>query len=491
MSDESPPDEQLGPDTEIEVGAAEPEQTDATVAAPVPDDIPDDMPEIVADDVPLPVATDVPVVAGRGIGPPRRRHRTWPQRLLLGLNCLVIVACFVGAGGLLLGRYYGNSLAKVELAAPPTTASGIVTPVTDESGATLVTVEATPNGSGPVETYPAADPAAKNFLITGADNNACIDASSPYAPAFGNRESMGERSDTVMIMRVDPATKRAAVLSFPRDLWVSLAGSNKKGRINEAYVRDNPQKLIDTLYANFGVGVDHFIQIDFCAFKTIVDGLGGVAVPFEFPARDKNTGLNVPTTGCFTFDGDHALAYVRSRKYQYQTPSGEWKTDGVSDLGRVSRQQDFLRRVLTAALDRGITDPGVARSLITAARENVVVDTGLTITRMLEFAGVLRDFEPGGIATYQIEAVGDKIGGASVLIPKIKGDNMQAILKIFRGEAPLAGAPEQVFDTTTTSSPGPSTTVPGATVTTVAPTATVPGPEENPKGVVPPKDVTC
>ena len=168
---------------------------------------------------------------------------------------------------------------------------------------------------------------------------------------------------------------------------MNIAGRGSKNRINTAYVRDDPGRLIETIFRNFGLWPDHFIQIDFCAFKTIVDGLGGVAVPFSFPARDVNTGLNVPEAGCFTFDGDHALAYVRSRKYQYMDESGKWKTDPVGDLGRVSRQQDFLRRVLSAALDRGVTDPAVARSLIEAAQDNVTVDRNLTVTRMLEFVG--------------------------------------------------------------------------------------------------------
>lgn len=466
--------------------------------------------------VPIEGAPGAPQVTVTATTRRHRRRRTWPQRLLLALNIIVVLACFAGAGALVVSRYYGNTLNRVALGevtdntfVTVTTTAGAGAP-----GVTLVTgtvdlgdePDDTEPG-GPPATFPDADPEAKNFLITGADNNACIDPDSPYAAAFGNREGMGERSDTIMIMRVDPSTKRAAVLSFPRDLWVDIAGRNSKSRINSAYVRNDPTRLIGTIYNNFGVWPDHFIQIDFCAFKTIVDGLGGVAVPFEYPARDVNTGLFVPDPGCFTFDGDHALAYVRSRKYQYMDDSGRWKTDPVSDLGRVSRQQDFLRRVLSAALDRGVTDPDVARSLIKAAQENVVVDRALTLNKMLEFVGVLRNFEPGGIATYQIEARGANVGGNSVLIPQIKGDNMQAILAIFRGEAPLAGAPAQVFETTTSpdTTTGPTTTVRGtgttgsassttSTTTTVAeqvPASTVPGPTENTFGIIPPKDVQC
>jgi LCP family protein required for cell wall assembly len=475
------------------------------MSLPVPP--PDPLPPVSSTDATVPA--EIPVVAK--VARRRHRRRTWPQRLLLGLNIVVILGCFGAAGGLVVSRYYGNTLNRVELADP--TASAQVSTTAPSNGSditlpvgTVVIDETTSTEAGaPTETLPEADPEAKNFLITGADNNACIDPNSPYAAAFGNRESMGERSDTIMIMRVDPSTKRAAVLSVPRDLWVTIAGRNSKNRINSAYVRDDPTRLLGTIYNNFGIEVDHFIQIDFCAFKTIVDGLGGVAVPFDYPARDRNTGLDVPTAGCFTFDGDHALAYVRSRKYQYQV-DGQWKTDGVSDLGRVSRQQDFLRRVLSAALDRGVTDPDVARSLIKAAQDNVVVDQGLTLSKMLEFVGVLRNFEPGGIATYQIEAEGANVGGNSVLLPRINGDNMQAILAIFKGEAELAGAPVQVFDTTTTAAPtttsttvasGPTTTTRGTSSTTSTtivdevPVSTVAGPEENVKGIVPPKNVEC
>ena len=330
----------------------------------------------------------------------------------------------------------------------------------------LRTTSATTTAAAPPATFPDADPEAKNFLITGADNGACIDPDSPYAAAFGDREGMGERSDTIMVLRVDPEADRVAVLSFPRDLYVDIAGSGSKSRINSAYRRDDPQRLIDTIYENFGVPIDHYIQVDFCAFKTLVDSVGGVAVPFEFLARDDNTGLNVTSTGCFTFDGEHALAYVRSRHYEYEDPpgSGNWQEDPSSDLGRISRQQDFIRRTLSSILDEGPLNPRVARGLIRAATEYVVTDRDLTAARMLEFAGVMNDVDPESILTYQIEASNRNVNGAAVLIPNTDGDNMQAILAMFRGETSLADAPTQVFDETTTAAPRGSTTTvtPGA-----------------------------
>ena len=366
---------------------------------------------------------------------------------------------------------------------------------------------AAPADTEPPSTFPPAEPDAKNFLITGADNNSCIDPSSPYYAAFGDRSNLGERSDTIMMWRVNPSTSQVAVLSFPRDLFVDIAGSSRKGRINEAYQRDNPQKLIDTIYQNFGINTDHFVQVDFCAFKTLVDAVGGVAVPFDTLVRDPNTGLNVTETGCFTFNGDHALAYVRSRKLQYLDENGEWKQDPTSDLGRISRQQDFLRRTVSKVLSKGVYNPDVAGGLIETLSEYVVTDPSLTVNRQLEFAGVLSGLDPTQITTYQITADPRTIQGNAVLVPSIGGDNMQAILAVFRGEATLGAAPVQVFDTTTVapaSTPTATTEVPAATVPPgtgpegpspddVATSTTLPTviADENVFGFVPDKNIAC
>ena len=221
-------------------------------------------------------------------------------------------------------------------------------PATTAATSTAPPATRRPRPRAPTATFPDADPEAQNFLITGADNGACIDPDSPYAGAFGDREGMGERSDTIMVLRVDPDADRVAVLSFPRDLYVDIAGSGSKSRINSAYRRDDPQRLIDTIFENFGIPIDHYIQVDFCAFKTLVDAVGGVAVPFEFPARDENTGLNVPTTGCFVFDGEHALAYVRSRHYEYEDPPGS----GELERGSVERPRSCVHDSRTSSAGR-------------------------------------------------------------------------------------------------------------------------------------------
>jgi LCP family protein required for cell wall assembly len=386
-------------------------------------------------------------------------HREAGHRRLIGAAAAAVLVV-AGIGAVVATRQgsSGDGAPSVSPAAPTDPSS---TP-SDSTGDRLGVV--TPLTSLPPTTPAPTAVEAENYLITGADNNACIDPDSPYAAAFGDRSNLGERSDTIMILRVDPSTRRAAVLSFPRDLWVEIAGTDRNGRINSAYVEDDPTQLIYTLMLNFGVPVDHFIQIDFCAFKTIIDAIGGVSVPFETPVRDTHTGLFVPQAGCFTFDGDHALAYVRSRHLQSYDTSGQWVEDPTSDLGRVSRQQDFIRRVLSSVIDRGLTDPAVAQAIISAVRDDVVVDSELTIAKMLDLAQVLRDIAPADITGYQIETTGATISGQAVLLPVPDSDASQSVLQIFRGEAPLTAA------------------------TAVSPT---PAPAGNPVGVVPPAAADC
>ena len=143
-------------------------------------------------------------------------------------------------------------------------------------------------------------------------------------------------------------------------------------------------------------------------------------------------------------------------------------------------------------MTKGLFDPAIAQALSKSLQTEIVTEQGFTVNDMMRFAGVLRDVDPAGINTYQVEASRLIVSGNDVLEPKLGGENMQAILAIFQGRAPLAGAPDQVFETTTTSSL-PGSTSSTATTTTVAGTGTtVVAPEENVKGdIVPSEDVVC
>jgi LCP family protein required for cell wall assembly len=420
---------------------------------------------------------------------PFRPHHTGVQRAVLAFNIVVVVACVLGAIGLVWGKSQLDQRLQTSRVDVATTVATVPAP-----GSTFIPASSDAPVTTTPETFPPADPQAQNFLITGSDTNPCVSPDSPWAGAADPaREAIGNRSDTIMVMRVDPTSRQAAVLSFPRDLWVKIPGKGKN-RINYAYIKDDYSLLAQTLYNEFGITVDHYIQVDFCAFKRIVDAVGGVSVPFTTPIFDQNVGLDITKPGCHEFVGDEALAYVRSRHLKWVDANGKAHEDRFSDFGRISRQQDFLRRVLQTALKKGLFDPKVAQALIKSLQTEIVTEDGFTLNDMLRFAGVMRDIDPKGINTYQVEASRLIVSGNDVLEPKLKSENMRAILEVFQGKAPLVGAPEQVFTPTTL--PGASTTtIAGTTVPTTLPadtSTTVEGPAEVVKGdIVPDENTVC
>ncbi|HZX54658.1 MAG TPA: LCP family protein [Ilumatobacteraceae bacterium] len=421
-----------------------------------------------------------------------RGHHTAGQRLVLAINCLIVLLCFAGAIGLLIGKHAGENGRKVEI----NVAAKSATPTAPRPALTAAPGQTLPENTATPETFPPADPQAMNFLVTGADNS--TDKSCVQLQDKGART--GERSDTIMVIRLDPVTKRSAILSFPRDLYVKIPGHGTS-RINSAYRNNEPQLLIDTIKEEFGVSIDHFIQIDFCAFQKLVTAVGGVTVPLPYAVKDDEIGLDVFDPGCHTFDADEALKYVRSRHFKYRDANGKYHEDPSSDLGRIARQQDFLRRTLTAALNNNLLRPKTIAALYASYRDDVLVDRDLTIDKMIQFVGVVKGVDTADIQTYQIEATGKNVGGSDVLIWHKNSENMQAILNIFRGAAPLANAPRQVFEDTTTTTTLPHTTTSGAAAasapatppagTQPVTTDTAPLSNAPPSAIVPDSNATC
>ena len=404
----------------------------------------------------------------------------------------------------------------------------------------VVTIDSVPENQGDgMLNLPPGDLTAKNWLVTGSDNNACIPKNSPFAGGFSDRSAFGERSDTIMILRVNPQDGQAAILSFPRDMWVKQAGSTRHGRINSNFEKKNPNVLIRTIKENFGISVNHYVNVDFCTFKEVVDAVGGVRVPFVYKARDTHTGFKVLRARvCFSFTGIHALAYVRSRHYRWFDPqTKKWKSDGTSDWGRISRQQDFTRRMIKKALSVSRTNPRVAANIMNAALKNVITDDQVTPLLLLQLGQAMRNFDADTMGTYTFPGVGQLIGKESVIVPDLESDVAKNLIALYQGRASLktkvagASTADQAATsavTTTLAITGasmtrpthsknpvfasvkltaPTTASPAVTATTVPPiakpavtTTVAPGPtttvpqvaiENSKRGVVPPDDPNC
>ena len=353
----------------------------------------------------------------------------------------------------------------------------------------------TPDGA-PAEdwAYDTSNLRAKNFLLTGSDNGACPDKDDGTSGGIGDRESFGERSDTIMVLRVDPAVNDVVVLSFPRDLWVKIAGTTREARINSAFDSKDPSRLIRTIADNFDVPIDHYVNVNLCAFKEIVDSVGGVKVPFAYRTKDERVGFREVGPGCVELRGSQALAYVRSRSgYRYfDEAKQQWLSDPTGDIGRITRQQDFLRRSMQRALDRGTTNPATANALLNVALARVITDDRLTPRDLLSLAQAMRKLNTSSVNSYTVEWSMRRIGGESVLMPITKSESMQAILALFRSQ--VAQGDESAFAPSSMRTAS-LVILPFAhlmlDILTSTDTTVPPAPQQERLGVFPPDDATC
>lgn len=271
---------------------------------------------------------------------------------------------------------------------------------------------------------------AMNVLLVGSDTRATL--SPDETESFGTTsEAGGQRSDTIIVLRADPAAEKAAMLSIPRDLYVDIAGPRGADRINTAF-SEGPAQLISTIRDVLGIEIDHYVQVDFNGFRGIVEAVGGVPMYIAAPARDPVTGLDIPKAGCVTLDGDTALAYVRSRKYEY-FEGGRWHSDPTGDLGRINRQQDFIRRAMKKSIQRGARNPRTLNALINNGVRNVKIDDAFSSSDILRLGRRFRSLEPDAVETLPLPTVGARVEGKSVL--KLKQPEAQEVIDRFNGKA--------------------------------------------------------
>lgn len=276
----------------------------------------------------------------------------------------------------------------------------------------------------------------QNWLIVGSDSREVVAKDDPNAAVFhGGEDPGGERSDTIMIVRFDPEANQLDILSLQRDLWVEIARTGgEEERINTAYSYDDgPQRLIDTIKLNFDIDINHYAAINFASFEGIVEAIGGVPMYFDQPLLDNNSGLVITDTGCQTLDGQQALAFARSRHLQYSN-GVNWIADESGDLGRISRQQYFMRHVFEQAGKKAFSDPRVTNDLISVAQEHVTLDDDSEITKVVAMGQRMGQFEGDSIRSWTLPTTPFMTdGGAAVL--ELDDSGSQPVIDRFRGLA--------------------------------------------------------
>ena len=212
-----------------------------------------------------------------------------------------------------------------------------------------------------------------NILVMGIDRVPDIPKNSP--------EAFAGRSDTMLLLRLDPTEKSVRMLSIPRDTQVDIPGVGM-AKINDANVEGGPALAARVVSRTLNdVPVDRYVRVTTDAFRELVDLVGGIEVfvPYRMEYQDVTQNLNIDLDqGWQRLNGDQAEQFARFRK------------DGYGDIGRVQRQQ-----VLLKALRQRLTSPTVLPRLPQVIRVmQQYVDTNLSLEEMLALVGFGLDLEP-------------------------------------------------------------------------------------------------
>lgn len=226
------------------------------------------------------------------------------------------------------------------------------------------------------------------------------------------------RTDTIMVVGLDRANNRAAVLSVPRDLYIDIPGYGY-GRINTAdFIGEQvlgvegggPALISQILSENLGVSTDHWVRVEMTGFRSIVDAVGGVTVHLDCPFYEPIYNLDTDSwdyftlpAGDVTLDGESAYWFVRLRLRS-------------SDISRGQRQRQFLWALRDKALNTDVL--GRLPELWTAFQQTFTTD--LSLLQMLDLARFgfgldASNVRATGLTMYDLQSYTTP-GGAAVLV---------------------------------------------------------------------------
>ena len=256
----------------------------------------------------------------------------------------------------------------------------------------------------------------------------------------GSNHPGGQLTDTIMLVRIRHEDKRVAMLSIPRDLYVTIPGSGQ-AKINQAYAegfnskQDSKEKGIagaelasEVVFDITGVPIHYYVTADFTGFKEIVDAIGGITIEVEEELNDPqypNEGFTedgeyyktdayeplLVEVGRQKMDGELALKYVRSRH-----------GTGVSDFNRAFRQQQVLYAIKEKALSLGVlANPKKVSDIISSVGDHVRVS--MSPSELCEFLEKFSEVDNGSIINEVLDNAEDGLlvssnNGSSILLPK-------------------------------------------------------------------------
>lgn len=257
-------------------------------------------------------------------------------------------------------------------------------------------------------------PRRQNVLLLGVDSNGS--KTDPWR---------GTRSDTIVLLNIDPKTRSVNALSIPRDSKVYLAGDNGVQKINAAHALGGVELTKRTVEEVLGVKVDKYIVVSDEAVKRLVDALGGVPIYVEkkMSYDDFSGGLHVHLNKGLNFlNGQNAVCYLRFRH------------DGLGDIGRTQRQQWFLRGLLEKVQSPQAI-PKIPEMINIA---NTYVKTDLSLYEMSQYAALAKSIDINKIEVATLPGRPNKKGSISYWI--LDPDKTQEVINrlIYRDEPTIS-----------------------------------------------------
>ncbi|GAA2060893.1 hypothetical protein GCM10009722_21290 [Williamsia deligens] len=236
-----------------------------------------------------------------------------------------------------------------------------------------------------------ADTPGTNWVLVGSDSRQGLSSEQKQELATG--DSDGARTDTIMLVHI-PESGKAMIVSIPRDLYVPIPGYGDH-KINAAFSFGKAPLLVQTLETVSRIHIDHYAEIGFGGFDSLVDSVGGVNICLDQPLRDPKAGLNL-RAGCQDLNGQQALGLVRTRAF----PN--------ADLQRVVNQRKFLSALMAkAASPSTLLNPFRLFPFANGAVDTLTVDNDTHIWDIARLGWALR----GGPVTTTVPTGGPESTG--------------------------------------------------------------------------------
>ncbi len=361
------------------------------------------------------------------------------QLILLGVGLILAIATFIFLRGFVacwqLTSLPGLPPASCGIAA----ANPQGTPAVNAEG-TPLTPDILATSSAPqVQLPPPWDGASRvTILVIGLDYRDWVSGEGP------------PRSDTMILLTIDPLSKTAGMLSIPRDMWVNIPGFGY-GKINTAYALGEAYKLpgggpslaVKTVENFLGVAIQYYAQIDFTAFERMIDEIGGLDLDVTQtitldPLGQHNTVYDMPP-GRYHFDGPMVLAYARARH-----------TEG-GDVDRANRQQQVIFAIRDKVLSLNMLPtlvakaPALYQELSTGIHTNLALDDsvklgmlGLQIPQanikkgVIDYSMMTIGVSPDNLDIFKpipdkIRVLRDEVFGGGAISPMAVGDQAQLL----------------------------------------------------------------